>query len=55
MHEEAIVLMSPEDAARLLAMSERTEPISLAEACTQLRLRSLIERANQMIETKAKP
>jgi len=52
MRDEAIVVMSPEDAARLLAMSERTEPISLAEACTQLRLRSLVERANKMLQAK---
>jgi hypothetical protein len=52
MHDEAIVLMPPEAAKLLLAMSERTEPISLAEACTQLRLRSLIERANNMSQVK---
>jgi hypothetical protein len=52
MHGEAIVLMSPEDAERLLAMSERTAPISLAEACTQLRLRFLVDRVNDMSQAK---
>lgn len=52
MRDEAIVLMSPEDAQRLLEMSERTQPVSLAEAITQLRLRSLIERANNMSQAK---
>jgi hypothetical protein len=52
MQGEAIVLMSPEDAERLLAMLERTEPISLAEACTQIRLRSLVDRVNKMMQAK---
>lgn len=45
-NDEQFVVMTPEDAARLLAMSERTQPISLDEAITQLRLMSLLARVS---------
>ena len=48
-NDEQLVVMTPADAQRLLAMSQRTQPIDISEALTQLRLMSLLARASDAV------
>jgi len=51
-NDEQLVAMTPRQAQLLLDMAQRTEPISLDEAITRMRLISVLARADDAIESK---
>lgn len=52
-NDEQLVVMTPADAARLLVMAQRTDPIDISEALTICRLASLIDRIANEAERRS--